>query len=248
MYGTGAWVRAEEVYQSVPYSGTQPMFNTDMSMADGRDPQPWSDQEWLQRFYRYGGGREGAAQETFLWQPTASLHHWDNAVVSSMLSGNPVVDMQRVSNFMTDADQFTLSPHSNTNPRASNTYQSVNQLSPPSQGSAINHVGSSSYALATRVVPPPSLVPPARQERHPIAHGRSAADTASVRTGPVNHLPDPSMYHVGQARPGTGAQHLGANSNQAAVVFCPVPTCRKQFRDQVGLQYVLPVMPSSTPD
>ena len=223
------------------------MFNTDMSMADGRDPQPWSDQEWLQRFYRSGGGREGAAQETFLWQPTASLHHWDNAVVSSMLSGNPVVDMQRVSNFMTDADQFTLSPHSNTNPRASNTYQSVNQLCSPGQGSAINHVGSNPYALASRVVPSPSLVPPTGQERHPIAHGRSAADTAFVRTGPVNHLPDPSMYHGGQARPGPGAQHLGANTNQAAVVFCPDPTCRKQFRDQVGLQYVLPAMPSSTP-
>jgi hypothetical protein len=243
LYDTGEDVRTADTYQPVPYSGTQPM------VTSPNHTEEWSDLEWSQRFYRSGGGQGGdysaSTQETFPWHPRVPLHHRDNSIVADMLSGHPTVNMQQVNNLMEDADQSTLNPHFNTNPRAWNTYLSVNQLCSPGQGSAINHVGPN--ALASRVVPARSLVPPAGQQRHPIAHGRSAADTASVRTGPVNHLPDLSMYHGGQARLGPGAQHLGDNTDQTAFVFCPDPTCRKQFRDQVGLQYELPAMPPSTP-
>lgn len=260
MYGTGAWVRAEGSHQSTQYSDTQPMAtspgHTNMPMVDARFPQEWSDLEWLSRFYRSGGGQErghsASTQETFSWHPRAPLHHRDNSIVSGMLSGPPVVNMQQVSNLLADADQSTRRrPHVNTHPRASNTHQRVSSLGPSvpvqsvsrlyssSQGSAVNYVGSNSFALASRVAPPPSLIPPAGQQRNPTVHNRIAADNPFVLTGPEGHLSDRRMHHGGQARLVVGGQGLGADTNESvAFVFCPVPNCGKRLRnDRVGLRY-----------
>jgi len=257
MHSTGAWLRAEEAYQSVPYSDSQSMFNTNMPMADSRDPQQWSDLDWLQRFYRSGGGQGGATPETFSWQPTAPLHHRDNSIVSGMLSGPPVVNRQLVHDFMADADRSARSPYSNIDPRALNTHprvsnagtcvpvQSFNQPYSFGQGPAVDHVGPTSFAPVYRPAPQSSMYPPARQVRNRIADGMSVTDRSFASTGSENHMPGPAMYHGGQARLGVGMQQPEANPNQTAMLVCPDSTCRKQFRDEDGLRYELhAVLPS----
>jgi hypothetical protein len=241
-------VRAAETYQPVPCSGTQPMVTfpnlTDMSMADARSPQEWADLEWSQRFYRSGGEQGGdysaSTQETFSWQPQAPLHHWDNPVVSSLLEGHPVVNVQQVISFMTDPHLNTVSRASNTNPGVSSLghfvpVQPVNLPYSSNQGSAVHYVESHSLALASRVAPLPSFIPPAGQKRDPIADDRSAGDTASVLTGPDDPLPDPAMGHGGQERLVVEAQHVGANTNQTDPFRCR--QCGKKLCNRVGLKY-----------
>jgi hypothetical protein len=245
LYDTGEDVRTVDTYQLVPCSGTQPMVtspnHTHMPMADARSPQEWADLEWSQRFYRSGGGQGGdysaSTQETFPWQPSAPLHHWDNPVVSGLLEGHPMVNMQQVSNFMTDPHLNAISRASNTDPGVSNLghfvpVQPFNQLYSTSQGPAVNYVGSNSFALASRVAPLPSFIPPAGQERDPTATDRSAADTAAV-------FPGPAMSYGGQERLEVGAQHVGANTNQTDPSRC---RCGTKLCSEVGLKYELHAM------
>jgi hypothetical protein len=142
-------------------------------------------------------------QATLPWSSATFTHNSNNPRVSGLINGPLRVNKQQVSSFMTDADLSTLRSHFNTIPRATNTnprvsdlgpsvpVQPVNQLYSSSRGSAVNCVGSNSFAQASRVVPLPSFIPPVGQERGPVADDSSAADTASVLIGPEDPLPDP---------------------------------------------------------
>jgi hypothetical protein len=252
LYDTGEDVRTADTYQPVPCRGTQPMVtspnHTDMPMADAGSFQEWADLERSQRFYRSGrgqGGDSASTQETFPWQPSAPLHDWDNPVVSGLLEGHPVVNMQQVSNFMTDPHLNTISRASDTNPGVSvlghsMPVQPVDQPYSSTRGSAVNYVGSSSFPLASRMAPLPSFIPPTGQERDPIADDWTAADTSSVLTGPEDPLPDPAMHHGVQERLGVGAQHVGANVNQTDPFRCR--QCGKNLCNRVGLKYELHAM------
>lgn len=211
-------MRAANTYQPATYNNTgsvvAPSGYNDIPLPDATYPPEWPELESTQTFYRSGAGAAGGAgeggggnsalmQETFPWSPTAFTRDSNNSRVSGLINGQLRVNMPLFGSLMTDADQSTLSPHCDTIPRASNTnpgvsnlgpsvpVQPVNQLYSSGRGSAVNPVGSNSFAQAPRVVPLPSFIPPVGQERDPVADDSSTADTASVLTGPEDPLTDP---------------------------------------------------------